>query len=89
MEYRMFVNSVENTKVYNSNLGKYIEIILGHKYIYDPANPTTKKERENKGRVVEILGFSHGFCGDAIVRYQDTNRRGRVNPCSLIPFIEE
>lgn len=56
-------------------------------YFFDPIKPTTKKDRKNKGRIVKILGFTDDFSPDGvIVRYLDNNRRGRVNPCALVPF---
>jgi hypothetical protein len=59
----------------------------GKKYVFDPENPTTKKERKNKGRSAESLGFTGDFMPeDPIVKYLDNNRKGRLSPCCLIPY---
>jgi len=67
-------------------LKEEIKIKVGSFYRIDLVHPSTKKARENNGREVELLGFSDVFMGDAIVRYKDTGRRGRVPPSWLIPI---
>lgn len=68
-----------------------IKVVLevGKLYKVTFKTPTTKKDRKNNGRVVEILGFSDSFMGDAIVRYLDNNRIGRLKVNCLLPFAEE
>lgn len=85
MEYRKHIKSEEQKSVVNNETGQNVEIKVGNKYIVHMSNPTTKKDRTNNGRLVEVLGFSDEFAGDAIVRYLDNNRRGRLSPCYLMP----
>lgn len=88
MTYNMEIKSIESERVFNNDLRQDIVIEVGSKYIYNVKRPTNKKDRENNGRVVEILGFSDSFMGDAIVRYLDTNRRGRLRCGNLFPYEE-
>jgi len=85
MEYRKHIISEEQKTVINNETGQDVEIEVGNKYIFYISKPTTKKDRANNGRLVEVLGFSDGFAGDAIVRYLDNNRRGRLSPSYLMP----
>jgi hypothetical protein len=86
MKYNMEIRSYETENVYNQELKCFFDIEVGSEYIYRPSKLTTKKDRKNNGRIVEVLGFSSDFFGDAIVRYKDNNRRGRLNPCCLVPY---
>jgi len=91
MEYRMNIISEESvqTRYCTGYPNKNVELIVGEKYNIVHDKPTTKKDRENNGRVVEILGFTGEFMGyDAIVRYLDTKRRGRVHVNCLLPYEE-
>lgn len=88
MAYNMEIMSTESEKVFNYDLGQDIIIEVGCKYVYSVKKPTNKKDRENNGRVVEILGFNDSFMGDAIVRYLDTNRPGRLRCSNLVPHEE-
>ena len=85
MEYRKHIRTEEQKTVVNNETGQIVEIEVGNKYIVHMSKPTTKKDRSNNGRLVEVLGFSDEFAGDAIVRYLDNNRRGRLSPSYLIP----
>lgn len=85
MEYRKHIISEEPNSVINNETGQVVEIEVGNKYIVYMSKPTTKKDRSNNGRLVEVLGFSDEFAGDAIVRYLDNNRRGRLSPSYLMP----
>ena len=83
----MNIISDEPIDVYNTNTMELTKLIVGDKYVFDPQKPTTKKDRKNKGRIVEIIGFNDDFMPTgAIVRYMDNNRRGMVCPCYLIPY---
>lgn len=88
MEYHMHIKSEESITVYNQGLGEKVFIEKGEKYIIEPGKATNKKDRKNKGRIVEILGFSSDFMPDVIVRYMDTKRRGRISPCDLLKYNE-
>ncbi|PKM53573.1 MAG: hypothetical protein CVV00_11830 [Firmicutes bacterium HGW-Firmicutes-5] len=85
MEYRKHIISEEPKSVVNNETGQVVVIEVGKKYTVHMTNPTTKKDRANNGRLVVVLGFSDGFAGDAIVRYVDNNRRGKLSPCYLMP----
>lgn len=86
MNYQMHIISDETVEVVNNETGINVKIVVGHRYIFKTSKPTTRKSRKNNNRIVEILGFSDNFMGDAIVRYVDTNRRGRLSPCYLLPY---
>ncbi len=89
MQYRMRVKCDQDMKVYNSNLNNWVVISVGEKYKYEPKRPTTMKQRKNLGRLVEVVGFIDDFMPkDAIVRYLDNNRRGRLEINSLEPMQE-
>jgi hypothetical protein len=80
----------EETTVITRQLGTgefiKIKIEVGYKYVVDPVKPTTIKERKNKGRIVEVLGFTDNFSPNGvIVKYLDNNRRGLASPMDLIP----
>jgi len=82
----MHIRSDENITVYNHELKEDVVIEIGQKYIINPGKATNRKDRKNKGRIVEVLGFHSDFMPDVIIRYMDTKRRGRVNPCDLIKY---
>lgn len=90
MQYQKTIVSDEpvimTRRVGNNEFAK-VKIEVGQKYLCDPVNPTTKKDRKNAGRVVEVLGFSDNFAPDGvIVKYLDNNRRGRLSPLDLIQY---
>lgn len=86
MQYRMKIKCEKDMKVYNCNLNKWIVISIGQRYKYEPKKPAIQKQRKNLGRIVEVLGFIDDFMPrDAIIRYLDNNRRGRVEINCLIP----
>ncbi len=89
MEYHMHIKSGKTENVYNTDLRRYFIIEVGKKYIFNPHNPTNKKDRKNKGRIVEILGYSSDYWGDPIVRYLDNGRRGRLCKNYLVPIEEQ
>lgn len=88
MGYHMEIRSIESESCFNIDLRQDIIVEVGCKYVYSIKKPTNKKDRKNNGRIVEILGFSDSFMGDAIVRYLDTNRRGRLSCSHFIPYNE-
>jgi hypothetical protein len=54
-----------------------------------PKDQQLMKQRKNLGRLVEVVGFIDDFMPkDAIVRYLDNNRRGRLEINSLEPMQE-
>lgn len=55
-----------------------VDLIVGQIYEVFIVKPNNKKDRQNNGRIVELLGFGDCFAGEPIVRYIDTNRRGRA-----------
>lgn len=64
-----------------------LEAGLKYKIVHD--KPSNKKDKDNNGRIVEILGFTQEFMGmDVIVRYLDNNRRGRVHVNCLLPYVD-
>lgn len=89
MAYQMKIMSTESGSYFNADLRQDIIIEVGCKYIYNVKNPTNKKDRKDNRRVVQILGFSDSFMGDAIVRYLDNNRTGRLKCGHLIPYDEQ
>lgn len=85
----MKIVSEDSTVITRRIDNKFIQINIevGQKYIYEPEKPTKKRERENKGRIVEVLGFNDNFSpSGAIVKYLDNNRRGLVCPADLLPY---
>jgi len=57
---------------------------VGKKYVIEQLNPRIMK---NRGRIVEILGFSDNFMPQfAIVKYLDTKRTGKVDVSDLAPY---
>lgn len=82
----MKIVSLDSEEVFNQELNQKVVIEVGCKYIYSVQKPTNKKDREFNGRTLEVLGFNNNFCGDAIVRYIDNNKHGKVNPCILKPY---
>lgn len=91
MAYRMEIVSEEPT-IITRQLGTeqfaQIRIEVGHKYVCDPVKPTTIKDRKNIGRIVEVLGFTDNWSPTGvIVKYLDNNRRGRLSPSDLIPYV--
>jgi len=89
MTYRMTIISEVPTVITRRIDDKFVQINIqaGQKYIYEPEKPTKKRERENKGRIVEVLGFTDNFSpAGAIVKYLDNNRRGLVCPTDLLPY---
>lgn len=91
MGYRMEIISEEPT-IITRRLGTeqfaQIRIEVGNKYVCDPVKPTTIKDRKNKGRIVEVLGFTDNFSPTgAIVKYIDNSRRGLLSPHDLIPYV--
>lgn len=89
MQYRMKIISGESVRIYNEDINRWVMVEVGGKYIFDPLKPTTKKDRKNKGRVVEVSGFTDSFMPEGvIVTYVDNNRRGRVCPSFLVPYKE-
>lgn len=89
MTYRMEIFSEETTIVTRQlGTGEFIQIKIevGYKYVIDPVKATTIKDRKNKGRIVEVLGFIDNFSPNGvIVKYLDNNRRGLASPMDLIP----
>ena len=89
--YRKKINSEESVNtLYTVGGGNCIPVLLevGRRYQIVHYKPTTKKDRANNGRVVEVLGFTSDWFGDVIVKYLDNNRRGRVGVNCLLPFLE-
>jgi len=84
-QYRMHIESEESVETYYGESPNAIKVLLsvGEIYVYDPPNPTKKRDRTNKGRVVKPLGFTDSFLGDAIFRYLDNGRRGRTRISNL------
>lgn len=82
----MKIVSLESEEVFNQELRQKIVIEVGCKYVYSVNKPTNKRDRKFNGRIVEVLGFNDNFCGEAIVRYLDNNKQGKVNPCILKPY---
>ncbi|SPF52706.1 conserved hypothetical protein [Candidatus Desulfosporosinus infrequens] len=91
MEYRKPINSTESIKTYSNATSdpKDVELVVGQQYIIDIVKQTTKKDRSNNNRIVEIMGFTDDFMGDVVVKYLDNNRRGRVRVNVLLPYKEE
>lgn len=59
------------------------EITIGATYQVEPLNARKKKHRN---RVCTILGFDDGFFGgQALVRFHDNNRKGKVDMTDLTP----
>ena len=89
--YRKRINDTETKRTYFIQDNKAVEVILavGNKYEIVFKKPTTKKDRHNNGRIVELLGFNDSFGGDVIVRYLDNNRIGRQVPNCLFPYEEQ
>lgn len=88
MGYHMEIKSTESVNCFNVDLRQDIIVQVGCKYVYSVKNPTNKKDRKDNGRKVEILGFSDSFMGDAIVRYLDNKRRGKLKCNHLLPCDE-
>lgn len=88
MTYRMNIVSGESVEVYSNQSKQYIKLEVGNKYIVHFEKPLSK-EKKNQDREVELLGFIDDFMPeDAIVRYLDNNRRGRIRVNSLLPYNE-
>jgi len=87
----MEILSTDSVKTYYTCGSKEVEVLLKvgniYKIIYE--KPTNKKDRQNNGRIVEVLGFTDDFIGDVIVRYKDNNRRGRISVGNLSPYSEK
>ena len=67
----------------------YVVLEVGNTYEIAFKNPTNKKDRNNNGRIVEVLGFTSCYMGDVIVKYKDNNRRGRLRLGCLLPCCGE
>lgn len=87
MEYRKKIHSYGPIETTHNTGYERTEVLLEVGKYYDVvhANPKNKKDRNNNGRTVEILGFTDDIYGDVIVRYTDNNRRGRVRVNCLLP----
>lgn len=60
-------------------------LTVDSQYLVSPENPVNKKDR---GRVAELLAFADSFHpNEAIVRFSDNNRKGKVPLCDLVPYI--
>ena len=88
MEYQKEIRSYEPVKSIYFTGHEQIEVLLkvGEFYQVTYTKPTNKKDRNNNGRIVEVLGFNTDWCGDVIVRYKDNNRRGRLSVNCLLPI---
>jgi hypothetical protein len=88
MEYRKHIRSKEPVETWHTTGYEteevYLEVGKTYKILYD--KPYNKKEEKNNGRTVEILGFSDYSFADAIVRYDDNNRIGRVQVNCMLPL---
>lgn len=86
--YRKRINDTETRKTWIMQGNLKVEVILavGNKYEIIFKKATTKKDRHNNGRIVELLGFTDTFAGDVIVKYLDNNRIGRQGPNCLFPY---
>lgn len=80
------INSLKSVVVFNSEIEENVTIEVGCKYVFNILNPKNKEDRLHNGKIVEILGISDNFMGDAIVRYMDSKRRGKLNPSYLLPY---
>lgn len=91
MKYNMVILSTDSVKTYYTCGSKEVEILLevGNLYKIIHEKPSNKKDRQNNGRIVEVLGFTDVFMGDVIVKYKDNNKRGRVRVSCLLPYLEE
>lgn len=88
MKYQMQIIDLESKDAYFRFGTKLIPIklVVGAEYEVYFDNPKNKKDQKNNGRKVLLLGFESDYCGEPIVRYLDTNRRGRVEINSLKPI---
>ena len=86
MQYRMNIASAASQTIYNTMLKENVQIAVGSFYVISISKPSTEKARVNNGRIVEVLGFTDDFMGDAVIRYKDTGRRGRVSLSWLMPL---
>lgn len=88
MTYQMQIRDQESKDAY-FRFGTQlipIKLVVGAEYEVYIDNPKNKKDQKNNRRKVILLGFEDEFCGDPLVRYTDTNRRGRVRINSLKPI---
>lgn len=85
----MEIGSTESVNTTYNCGNKNIEVLLeiGRTYEIVHFKPSRKKDRDNNGRTVEVLGFTDNFMGEVIVRYLDNNRRGRVQVNCLLPHV--
>lgn len=88
MVYWLHINDLRPVQTCFNTGTEIIKVVLevGNKYKVTMINPTTKKDRKNNNRIVEIIGFTDSFMGDVIVRYLDNNRRGRLSVNCLLPY---
>ena len=87
MKYRMKIVAEESCEMYRLDIQEYVEIAVGRKYKVSPERVSTKKDRANNGRECVVLGFTADFPPfEAVIRYLDTGRRGRVSPGDLLPI---
>lgn len=79
----------EDSTIVNRRIDeKYVQIKIevGRIYCLAPLKPMRKQDRQNEGRIVEVLGFTDNFApAGVIVKYLDNNRRGLASPIDLLP----
>lgn len=89
MKYKMNIISTESVEtIIRTDKNEHISLTLAVGQIYKVGSfQNTKHARRNMGRKIEILGFTDDWAPDgAIVRYLDTNRRGRVPINNILPL---